>query len=500
MRFPLISRIFLFIAMFLFAVATFLRMLFAVWDFTSLFYLFSFFVCLFLSLILDIKGYYNLLTLKSTKRGLSYAGSMLLLLIALFAINFGLSYVPKKIDVSESSAFTLTPLSKSVAKSFTDKVEFIYLQIPKAGSKETDDRVKGSIQLYEDENPKIVFRKANLLLHPEMVKEFDLKDQEEALFVKYKERKERFYKTDENNITQALLRLLKGRKTIYFSVGLGEPTIDNERPRGLVNLKTEVERLFYDVQPIHLESENLPKDAAALILIGPEKDIPIRVQEKIFDYFMAGGRVFMAFDPLNEMNANAFIQRFGVQIEKGIVHQEQSLLANLGSHVVTGLVKDPKHPVVADLQSQSPIMFYVTGALSILPGHEGKVTPLIISPKTAVLRAGYTKQDKFLKNGPFNLIVEVKNDKGGEVFIADDSDIFANQFLYQHANPSLMFNLFSYLSKDEDIVGKSDHKSSSNQFLVTDIQFKMYIGLFIIPLPILLFSAGAFLWFRRRWL
>lgn len=498
MRFPLVSKIFFFLACGLFIIAIFLRVLFSVWDFTSLFYLFSFFVCFFISLVTDLQGYYNVLTLKSTKKGLTYAGGLMLVLAILVGVNYGASYVTWKKDVSEGDLYTLTPLTRSVVKSFSEPLEFIYIQVPNANSKENDGRIRAAIRLYQDENPSIEFKKLNLLMQPGLAKEYSLNEQESALFVKTKDRRERFYSTDENAITQALLRLLKGRKTIYFVVGEGEQSVTNDKARGLSSLKKEVERLFYDVQEIHLESEMLPKEAAGVVVIGPEKPLSERVQEKLWQYYDGGGRLFVAFDPLNDANPNAFLTRYGLAYEKGIIHQEQSVLANMGSHVITGLITDQAHPLMKEMESTSPVMFYVAGALKKL-AEEGTAKILIQSPKTSALRNGYTKQDKLIKEGPFPLFVEVTGKNGGVMFASSDSDIFANQFLYQHANPHFMFNLFSYISKDEDIVGKST-PSNKPQFLITDIQFKIYIGLFIIPLPILLFSAGTFLWFRRRWL
>lgn len=498
MRFPLFSRIFFFLCCGLLLIALSLRALFSVWDFTALFYLFSFFVCFFVSIALDLRGYYELLTLKSTKRGLTYVGGILLMLVVVVSLNYGMSYVSWKKDVSEGNLYTLTELSKSVAKSFNEPVEFIYLQIPTSNSKNIDEKIKGAIRLYIDENPLFTFKKLNLFQHPELVKQYQLNDQESALFVQNKDRRERFYMTDENGITQSLLRLLKGRKTIYFSVGHGEQTIGNDKARGLSGLKKEVERLFYDAQEIHLESEVIPTDAAGVVVIGPEKELPVRVQEKLIQYYNSGGRLFLAFDPLNDIKANVFLSHFGLGMESGIIHQEQSVLANLGSHVVTGLMADQSHKVLEGMESVSPVMFYVSGSLKSLSNKENQKV-ILQSPKTAMLRDGFTKQDRLIREGPFDLLVLVSGKNGGEAFIASDSDLFANQFLYQHANPLLMFNIFSYLSKDEDIIGKNP-KIEKKQFLITDMQLKIYIGLFIIPLPILLFSAGAFLWFRRRWL
>lgn len=498
MRFPIISKIFFFLACGLFLISFSLRILFTMWDFTSLFYLFSFFACLFISIFLDIRGYYDMLTLKSTKRGLSYAGGILLVLAVVVGINYGVTYFPVKKDVSEGSFFTLTDLSKSVAHSFTEPVEFLYIQVPTPDSQDTDARIRAAIRLYQDENPRFTFRKANLFMEPQLTKEYELNDKESALFAVTKERKERFYTTDENGITQALLRLLKGRKTVYFVIGNGEATASNAQSRGLKNLRREVERLFYDVQEINLSSEILPKEAAGLVMIGPEEELPERVQDKLFEYYEGGGRLFVAFDPLSEMKPNSFLNKFGLELENGIVHQEQSLLANMGSHVVTGLISDQNHPIMKEMENTSPILFYVVGSLKAR-SPEAQVKALVQSPKSSVLRAGFTKQDKLIRDGPFNLFMQVSGKNGGELFVSADSDIFSNQFLYQHANPQFMFNLFSYLSKDEDILGKKTEVAKP-QFFVTDIQLKIFIGLFVIPLPILLFSAGTFLWFRRRWL
>lgn len=498
MRFPFISKIFFFLACGLFIIAFFLRVLFSDWDFTSLFYLLSFFICFFISLILDIKGYYEVLTLKSTKHGLTYVGGILLILTVFVAINYGVSYISWKKDLSQNSVYTLTAFSKSIARSFSEPVEFLYLEVPNADSKDMELRIRGAIRLFLDENTQFSFKKINLLMHPEFTKNYKLNEQESALFVRTKDRHERFYKTDENGITQSLLRLLKGRKTIYFSVGQGEQSIFSDKSRGLMMLKKEVERLFYDVQEINLNSELLPANAAGVIVLGPERDLPERVQNKLYEYYESGGRLFVAFDPLNNVKANTFLNRFGIALESGIVHQEQSLIANLGSHVITGLVSDQKHPVLADMESVSPVMFYVTGSLIKLKS-SSDVKTLLQSPKTAMLRDGFTKQDKLIREGVMHLFMQLSGKNGGEIFVAADSDIFANQFLYQHANPQFMFNLFSYMSKDEDLIGKKQTKPTQ-QFLITDLQLKIYIGLFIIPLPILLFSAGIFLWFRRRWL
>lgn len=504
MKYPLLSRIFLFLSAALFVVSLFVRLIFSSWDEASLFYFIASLVCLAISVMLDWKAYFDIFQLRFTKKSIHASRPLVIALVVVIALNWGLTYFPVKKDFSTTRIHTLSPFSKKVARSFTDNVEVVYLYIPDSESRETEINIHAAIQKYQDANTKITYTKYNVLQRPDMAQKFNLNSQEQALFMVHKDHVERFYKTDENSLTQTLLRLSKGRKTIFFSVGHGEASLaEGIKGRSLTSLKKEVERLFYDTQEINLNNEMLPQTAAALIVMSPEKDLTEKAKDKIIAYFHSGGRVLLAFDPLENAKSEEFLANFGVKIIPGIVHMDENALAASGSHLVSGLIKDPKDPIMQGLGTESVVIFYVTGAIESLDSNFVTVNPLLVSPENAILRAGFTKNDKQLSKGPFNLLVSVVDLKhsGGQAFIVADGDLFTNQFLYQHLNPTLMFNLFSYLTKDEDVVSETPPVASGGKdFLITEIQYKLYIGLFILPLPILFFALGGFVWFRRRWL
>lgn len=502
MKFPLMSRIFLFLSAVLFVVSLFVRLIFYSWDSASLFYFISSLACLAISVALDWRSYFDIFRLRFTRKSIHASRPFLITLVVLVVLNYLAVLFPMKLDYSSERLHTLSPFSKKVAKGFTDTVEFVYLYVPDNESRETEINVHSALRRYQDENSHIKYSKYNIVQHPEMAQKFSLNSQEQALFAVHKEHKERFYKTDENSITQALLRLSKGRKTIYFSVGHGEASLSETKGMGLASLKKEVERLFYDTQEINLNNEILPENASALIVMAPEKELTVKSQEKILEFFSKGGRIFIGFDPLHSTNVSPFLEKLGLKMLPGVVHMDENALAAAGTHLVSGLVKDPTNPLMEGLGNESVVLFYVTGALVPVPNDSLVVTPLIVSPESAVLRSGFTKTDKLLQKGPFDLLVEVQ-DKGneGRAFVTMDGDLFSNQFIYQHLNPTLMFNLFSSLTKDEDVITSTPPvKAVSSDFLVTETQYKMYIGLFILPLPILLFAMAGFVWFRRRWL
>ncbi len=501
----LVSRILLAIAAFFCVITAFTRFLLAEWNLPSFFFGAGALVVLVIAVALDRKSFWQMLTMSSTRRWASMGITILLTVAFLVAFNYGVSFLSWKMDFTKEKTHTLSKFSLDVAKSFQQPVEFLYLQIPDENSKTADEAARLSLQKYVDANVRFKYTKLNIMEHPELAKKYNLRDKEQAMFVVIKDptqdRHERFYKTDENSVTQALLRLLKGRKTLYFSVGHNELTLENSNPRGISSLKNEVERLFYDTEELNLEKEIVPSQAAALIIMGPEKNMSESFRKKIYDYFMQGGRIFIAFDPVQNPDESQFLSAYGVSMSSGIVHQEQNAMANLGSFVVAGaLPPEAKHSALQNLDPQSPVMFYVTGALSQVLPSDFQFTPLLVSAQDSALRQGYSKQDKELGRGSYVLFAAVENKQGGVLLVSGDSDLFANQFLYNQQNSSFMFNVFSFLTKDQDVVKNPSLQEVAEDFMVTDTNFKLYIGLFAIPLPLFFLSFSGIWWFRRRWL
>lgn len=496
-----LSRFFIALCGLFLVIAIFSRVLFSEWDIPGIFFLISSFVFLTLSILFNRQGFIKLLCAKTTRRGMSVGSVLVVLAILLVGINYAATFLPGRIDFTSEKNHTLSDQSKKIISEFKAPVEFLYLQIPDENSKGADETIRLSLQKYIDENPHFRMTKYNLMEHPALAKKYHLNDQEQALIATYQGRHERFYKTDENSVTQALLRLLKGRKTIYFSVGHGELSLENTNPRGISSLKKEVERLFYEILEINLEKEVLPENAAALVIFAPEKTLSPEFKNKVQTYFEKGGRVFIAFDPVQNPDENRFLAGFGLQMSSGVVHQEQNALANVGSFVVSGWVpENSNHLITKSMGNNSPVMFYVTGSISELLPHSHTITPLIVSPQSTVLRKGFTKQDREIGRGSYVLVSAVENANKGLLIVSADSDIFANQFLYQQMNPTFMFNVFGFLTRDEDVVKLPDATKVAKDFLVTDVNFKLYIGLFAIPLPLFFLVMSNFWWFRRRWL
>lgn len=494
------SRLSLFLSLVFLVLGVFTLLVFPNTDVTTYFFLMG--SCIFLSLYLAL-DYKNLRANLNNPRarwsGLEVIKAVALLSL-LLAVNWFAFKNPMKIDWSANRVHTLSPLSKKVVKDFTDPVEFTYFYVPSSDKKDTEDQVTLIVRKYQDENSKVSLRKINLLKDPGEAQRFGLRNQEEGFFVSYKDRRERFYKTDENSMTKALLRLTKGRKTIYFTDGYDEISVSDDGGKGFTQLAKELERLFYRVATIQLETEVIPEDAAAIVINAAERPFSAKVQAKIIDYFNSGGRIYIAVDPMGDPQKH-LLEKFDLSVKKGIVHMEENELTGAGSHVVSGLLVRDKMSFMQEVDTESVAIFYVTAALQTLKNDKYEITPLIVSPGATVLRSGFTNKDPEIEKGAFSLmdLVQIK-DKPGRLLVSGDSDLFSNQFLYQHLNPSLMFMVFSFLTNEEDLILKPAEAHSQEKFLVTDTSYKLFLTLFIIPLPIFFFVIAGFIGFRRRWM
>lgn len=496
----ILSRTFLFLSIGFLMMGLLTLLVFTAPDVTTAFFLLGSLILFILFIGFDYKNIIVFLRHQVVLWGGAEFLKLLAVVAVLVTLNAIVFKLPYKIDWSPNKVHTLSPLSQKVVKGFTDSVEFIYFYVPNSENKDVDDQVSLIVKKYQDENSKIHLKKINLLKDPGEASRFGLRTQEEGFFVTYKDRVERFYKTDENSMTQALLRLTQGRKTIYFSEGYGEVAVDDETGKGFSSLVKELQRLFFRVATIQLETETIPDDAAAIVISAPERAFSDKVQKKLIDYFDRGGRIFLSVDPMGDLQ-KSFLEKFDVAAKKGIVHMQESQLTGAGSHVVSGLLVRDKMSFMQEVDTQSVTIFYVTSALQILKTDRYEITPLIVSPQDTVLRSGFTEKDPVIETGAFGLMQLVQQkDKPGRLIVSGDADLFSNQFLYQHLNPSLMFMVYSYLTNQEDLVLKPAEKNDQEKFLVTETSYKLYLAFFIIPLPILFFLASGLLTLRRRWL
>ncbi len=154
----------------------------------------------------------------------------------------------------------------------------------------------------------------------------------------------------EEKVTNALLKVISGEvKTIYFLKGHGEKSLQDDRETGYKSAKEAIERETYKVRELLLiNEEQVPEDAAILVIAGPQKDIPQVELEKIRRYIDGGGSALFLLDPLLAPAISEHLQGYGFELGNDIIVDKQSKM--LGANYLTPVVIEynQKHMIGRD--------------------------------------------------------------------------------------------------------------------------------------------------------
>ena len=138
----------------------------------------------------------------------------------------------------------------------------------------------------------------------------------------------------EQALTAALLEITEERQNrIYVLAGHGEPDLKGDT---LSSLRTYIERQNIKADPLNLMNvDAVPKDARAILILGPKYDFSEREMKLLRDYWEKRGRLFIAVDPA------ALTERFTAFIqEQGVKPDDDRILRTVDMGTITGVLRD----------------------------------------------------------------------------------------------------------------------------------------------------------------
>ena len=244
----------------------------------------------------DRRLFIEFFKMKTTKHGMNM-GVMILLVIALLAIvNFIAIRKYQVWDFSLATTNTISDQSIKLLKSLDSdlKVRFFY-QKGVEGNEENRRAFRDLIKKYQDQTERISLEFVDLNERPDLGREYGVDKGSGSAFLEYKGRRNRIDKIDEQDLSSALVKVTReGKKTIYFTTGHGEPSLDEPKEaRGQNVLKVLLENNNYKVEAIGTaQNPRIPKDADLVIISGPTQSFQSFEITALEDYLKSGGSLF----------------------------------------------------------------------------------------------------------------------------------------------------------------------------------------------------------------
>ncbi|MFI5314688.1 MAG: GldG family protein [Myxococcota bacterium] len=318
----------------------------------------------------------------------------------------------------------------------------------------------------------------------------------------------------EQSLTRAVRQAISSKKKLYFLKGHGEADPNEQKGSGAAGVKGGLEDENATVAELLLGNEKeVPADADAVIIAGPDHAISDRELELLDGYLKRGGGLLVMVDPVVESNLEGQLKAWGIEAgPEIIVEQQLQLFAGPSLGVQPVVTKYGAHPITDKLNGQ-PTVFRLARPVRRAEGSDANVTELALtSPQSwaesdvkSLLASKPVSLDPAKdRAGPLAIAVarEFKAaegaKRGGRLVVVGDSDFMRNRYVTQYYNGDLFLNMTSWLTGTEEfstIDRKRPRVATVNLTLEQFANFR-FLALFALPEAILL--LGVLTWWRRK--
>ena len=461
---------------------------------------------------------------KNAMRGGAYSVVITAVVLAiLVAVNVFFSALPAsstEYDISASKLYSVTSNTRSVVSALTEDVTIYW--IVQAG--EEDAVIEKLLDRYESLSDHITVEKRNPDVYPTFAEQYtDGTVYNNSLVVECGDRSRYISNTDiyltdaslysysystsfdgEGAITSAIDYVTNpDQPVVYALTGHGEEDLPATFADSLEKENITVEELSL------LNTDEIPEDAACLIVYAPQSDISEAERILLEDYVAGGGKLLVMAGPVEDAdltNFYALLEPYGITAAEGIVvegdreHYAFStpaiLMPDLADSDITTPLAEEGYYVILPLAVGLEMGENTTGAT---------VTSLLTTSDAAFSKpdgydmTSYEKKDGDL-DGPFALAVDAAYSNGGELIWVSSSAYLDDMYnaYSSGANVNFTMNALSQLIGESEAMSIRAKSLNYNYLTISDSVSGLLQVLMIGVIPLAFLGAGITVVVRRR--
>jgi ABC-type uncharacterized transport system involved in gliding motility auxiliary subunit len=418
----------------------------------------------------------------------------------------------KTIDTTSNKRFTLSQETEKIVSGLKEPATIAYLD--KASGFE---QARGILDRYKNLSSKIKIQYIDYQKQPTVAKAYGLRFPGTA-YVEIGTRREEAKSLNEEGITGAFLKDLKGVRKVCVVSGSQEHALDQTDGNGLSKFKTLLERDNYQVQPVTLiDKTAVPGDCNVLLVAGPQADYTANEVTAIKTYVESGGRVMFLLDPpldfgrehiSDNPGLSSLLADWGVTGDKDLVLEENPMGQLFGFGPEIPLVSSyESHPIVADMKNTFT-GFPVARSLEIKNTGKSTVTKLFSTSDRAIATTKLNTNevnpaDPSNKKGPFTLGAAGTYNTGkpnnpGRFVVIGSSGFLTNGMIGFQGNRDLAVNAVNWLSSDEDLISIRPKEAEDRRLNATQRQMNIFAYTDLLAIPLMVIVAGVAIFLKRR--
>ena len=278
----------------------------------------------------------------------------------------------------------------------------------------------------------------------------------------------------------------------------------------------------YRLVPLSLLDERQrgwPEDAAALVVVRPEKDLLKQERDVLYNYLREGGEALFLVETDTPAAFKEILGRWGIKLGEGAIVDPSSHIAN---EERTPILQRFSYVNQTEITPDLAQTFF-PDATSIDPAVELEELEgtILVSP------LGLTSFDSWLETdpekneydeatdtpGPFAIGIALRAIAplgeeplpldGGEpdltsIVAIGDSDFANNRFFTSLSNGDLFLNSLNWLAEDFELISIRPKPSPFRELVLTTREFDFIRWSSWLLMPLTVLALGGAVWWRRR--
>ena len=334
-----------------------------------------------------------------------------------------------------------------------------------------------------------------------------------------------FRHPDEQEITTTLKKLIVEPVKVGFLVGHGERDLDKNGDRDYSTFASSLPfrqsmiNQGFDVITINLNDiDNIPSDINIMLIADMKKALNEHENSVLDRYIERGDNLAILTDVGRQNSMNPLVNKFGINIDKGIIAQPSELFAG---NLVTAVSNEK---AAANFRFYNYLLKYnlvvpMLGATSLSYDENAdfKYIPLLSSPEGKswieyettnfiedTVRLNPSIGEKY---GSFVTSVSATRfigEKEQRVIVLGDADCISNSELFikrngiRSNNFSMITGMFRWLSNDVFPISLSRLPNIDTKLKVNVSSVRNIRIIYIYVVPLLFALLGIFIWWKRR--
>jgi ABC-type uncharacterized transport system involved in gliding motility auxiliary subunit len=208
--------------------------------------------------------------------GANFALYTLIVIALIVLVNWFVNNHDKRWDMTPNKKYSLSDQSRKILKGLDQDVA-VYVFDRKESSGEHHD----VLDMYSAASHRLKIKYVDPRRDPTLAKEFGVHAYG-TIILAAGDRHYEAQGTTEEGITNALIHVLTGQKTIYFTQGHGERDPGSSEDMGYSSAKQQMGNENFQVNTVNLAEKNVvPTDCTVLIIAGPQKDFLVQEVDAI---------------------------------------------------------------------------------------------------------------------------------------------------------------------------------------------------------------------------